>query len=87
MHNACMSIIQVRDVPDEVQAELFRRAKAASQSLTQYVRTLLIAEASRPDIFAIWENAAKRARQAGSEYSFEDVTSDVREFRERGRTL
>jgi antitoxin FitA len=80
-----MSIIQIRDVPDDVQAELARRAAAASQSLTQYVRELLVTEVSKPDIASIWDKAAKRARLAGSEYSFEDVTSDVREFRERGR--
>jgi hypothetical protein len=80
-----MTNMQIRDVPPDVRDEFVRRAQAARQSLQQYMLTLLIAEARRPDIFTIWDRAGKRAQEAGSEYSFEDVTSDVRELRERGR--
>jgi hypothetical protein len=80
-----MKTMQIRDVPDEVRDEFARRALAARQSLQQYMLGLLIAEARRQDVAGIWARAEKRARLAGSEYGFADVTSDVREFRERGR--
>jgi predicted dehydrogenase len=80
-----MTNMSIRDVPADVRDELVRRARANRQSLQQYLLALVTAEVRRPDIFAIWDRAGKRARAAGSEYSFADVTSDVRELRERGR--
>jgi hypothetical protein len=85
MHNACMTTIQIRDVPDDVRDELARRAQSAHQSLQQYMLSMLIAEARKQDVASIWERAANRARLAGSECGFQDVSTDVREFRERGR--
>lgn len=40
--------IQVRDVPEEVHRTLKARAAASGQSLTEYVRGLLVRAAQRP---------------------------------------
>jgi len=40
--------LQVRDLPDDVHAALAARAAAARESLSDYVRSLLIPIASRP---------------------------------------
>jgi plasmid stability protein len=42
-----MPSIQIKNVPDETHAVLRARAAAAHQSLQEYLRTLLIEEASR----------------------------------------
>lgn len=83
MQNACMAIIQVRDVPDDVQAELVRRARAAGQSLQQYLRGLLIAQARRPDPASFWEAMGERARESGSSYPVAEAVADVRAMRDR----
>jgi plasmid stability protein len=49
--------ITVRNVPDEVRAELAARAARAGKSLQEYVRGMLIESAARPpadDIIARW---------------------------------
>jgi len=43
-----MPSVRVKDVPDDVHAVLRQRAAAAHQSLQEYLRSRLIAEASRP---------------------------------------
>ncbi|MEX2235919.1 MAG: hypothetical protein WEB00_00085 [Dehalococcoidia bacterium] len=40
-------ILQVRDLPDEVHAELVRRAKQEHYSLSRYVGEILVRETSR----------------------------------------
>jgi hypothetical protein len=85
MQDEGMVIMQVRDVPDEVQAELVRRAKASQQSLQQYMRNLLIAQVRRPDASEIWARAGERARQEGSVYDLADAVDDVRAIREEDR--
>ena len=50
-----MPSVQVEDVPDETHAVLRRRAAAAHQSLQEYLRARLIADAARPtseEVFA-----------------------------------
>lgn len=41
-------MIQVRNVPDELHAELTRRAKATRMTLTDYVERILAREVARP---------------------------------------
>ncbi|MGH3656232.1 MAG: FitA-like ribbon-helix-helix domain-containing protein [Micromonosporaceae bacterium] len=43
-----MAILQVRDVPDDVMAELRQRAKNEGVSLSAYVRGLLIQDVGQP---------------------------------------
>jgi hypothetical protein len=49
-HSGAMPSIQVKDVPPETHAVLRRRAAAAHQSLQEYLRARLIAEAASPTI-------------------------------------
>ena len=42
-------MIQVRDVPDELHAELTRRARARGQTLTSYIQEILEREVEHPD--------------------------------------
>jgi plasmid stability protein len=75
--------IQVRDVPDDVQAELVRRAKAAGQSLQQYLRALLIAAAGRPDPNEYWAQLGERLRRSGgANFTGEELAEVIRAMRE-----
>jgi hypothetical protein len=85
MHYEGMAIIQIRDVPDDVQAELVRRAREAQQSLQQYMRSLLIAQTRRPDASQIWSRVAERARREGGVYELADAVEDVRAIRDEDR--
>ena len=42
-------MIQVRNVPDRLHKELVRRARARSQTLTDYIQEILEREVARPD--------------------------------------
>lgn len=58
--------ITVRDVPDDVSAELAARAARSGRSLQEYLKAHLIAFAAKPDIES-WVadvRAAKAAMQA-----------------------
>jgi hypothetical protein len=55
------SILQVRDVPQEVLARLRERASAQGVSLSQYVRDLLADDAERPAIAEVVERIEDRA--------------------------
>jgi plasmid stability protein len=83
MQNTCMAIIQVRDVPDDVQAELVRRAKAAGQSLQQYLRAMLVTQARRPEPSEFWSDVGRRAHESGASYELAEAADDVRAMRER----
>jgi plasmid stability protein len=74
--------IQVRDVPDDVQAEFVRRAKRANQSLQQYLRSLLVQQARRPDPSAFWAEVGQRVREDSGVYEISDAVDDVRSLRE-----
>jgi plasmid stability protein len=56
-----MPSVQIKDVPDEVHAVLRRRAAAAHQSLQEYLRAHLIAEAARPTLEEVLDRAGGRA--------------------------
>ena len=53
-------MIQVRNVPDRLHAELVRRARAANQSLTDYVQALLEREVARPPVAELLERIGRR---------------------------
>ena len=72
--------MQIKDVPEETHAVLRRRAAAAHQSLQQYLRSRLIAEAKRPSIDEVLERAGGRA---GGSVPFKSATKHVRD--DRGR--
>lgn len=66
-------IIQVRDVPGEEVAVLRARADSRSMSLSSYLRELIHAETSRPDMAEILGRIATRS-------SIEAESDDIRSF-------
>jgi hypothetical protein len=78
--NGAMPSIQIKDVPAETHAVLRRRALAAHQSLQEYLRSKLIAEASRPTLDEIFERVGARS---GGSVSFRDAARAVRDGRAR----
>ncbi len=53
-------MLQVRDVPDDVHAELRRRAAAAGMSLSDFTRQELSRLARRPSLEELLHRAARR---------------------------
>ena len=56
-----MPNIQIKDVPEDTHVILRQRAGAAHQSLQEYLRSRLIAEASRPTVDEVLARAGGRA--------------------------
>jgi antitoxin FitA len=56
-----MPSVQIKNVPDDIHAVLRQRAAAAHQSLQEYLRSRLIAEASRPTLDELLDRAAGRS--------------------------
>ena len=75
-----MPSIQIKDVPEETHAVLRRRAAAAHQSLQEYLRSRLIAEASGPTVEEILDRAGGRA---GGSVPFSAANKVLREDRDR----
>jgi plasmid stability protein len=72
------TVVQVRDVPEEVVATLKARADSRGQSLAAYLRDLLTQEAAMPPVEAVMADIA--AREPVS-YTI----SDLRSFAQDGR--
>ncbi len=60
LHTASMPNLLVRDLPDEVHAELQRRAQRHGQSLQQYLTDQLRQLVARPEIDEVLERIARR---------------------------
>jgi antitoxin FitA len=75
-----MPSIQVKDVPPETHAVLRRRAAEAHQSLQEYLRARLIAEAASPTLEEILDRAGGRA---GGSVSFQTAVEALRDDRDR----
>lgn len=73
--NGAMPSIQIKDVPEETHAVLRRRAALAHQSLQEYLRSRLIAEAAAPTLDEVLERAGGRA---GGSVPFSDAVDDLR---------
>lgn len=54
------TLVQVRDVPDDVHRTLKSRAAAAGVSLSEYLRTVLERDAARPTPAELAERIATR---------------------------
>lgn len=65
-HNGAMPSVQIKDVPEETHAVLRRRAAEAGQSLQEYLRARLVAEAGRPTVDEVLRRAGGRAGGAVS---------------------
>jgi hypothetical protein len=55
-----MPSVQIKDVPPETHAVLVRRAAAAHQSLQEYLRSRLIADAAAPTMEEVLARAQSR---------------------------
>lgn len=73
-----MPSVQIKDVPEATHAVLRQRAATAHQSLQEYLRERLIAEASRPTLDEVLQRAGGRA---GGRVSFEDAAEALRSDR------
>jgi antitoxin FitA len=56
-----MVSVQIKDVPAQTHAVLRQRAAAAHQSLQEYLRARLIAEAAQPTLEEILDRAGGRS--------------------------
>lgn len=74
------SLVQVRDVPEDVHRKLKARAASSGVSLSEYVRTLLRNAASRPTP----EELSSRVRARGAVALSEPSERSVRRLRNRG---
>ena len=75
-----MPSVQIKDVPDDTHRILRERAARAHQSLQEYLRSRLIAEASQPTLDEVLDRAAGRT---GSKVSYASAVADLREDRDR----
>ncbi len=67
-------MLQVRDVPDDVHAELRRRASAAGMSLSDFARQELAQVVRRPSLADLLDRAARRN---GDPMTFSDARQAV----------
>jgi antitoxin FitA len=75
-----MPSVQIKNVPEDTHAVLRRRAAAAHQSLQEYLRSRLIAEADTPTV----DEVLIRVRDwTGGSLSFDAATEALREDRDR----
>lgn len=71
------SLLQIRDVPDELRRVLKARAAARGQSLNSFLLEVLSRELSRPSVAEVLDRAAARAEQSTG-----SAAEDIREARE-----
>lgn len=60
------SLLQIRNVPDEVRRALKARAAARGESLNGYLLDLVSREVERPTTAEVLDRAARRAEHAGA---------------------
>ncbi|HEY2181479.1 MAG TPA: hypothetical protein VGH09_07400 [Solirubrobacteraceae bacterium] len=73
-------LVQIREVPDDVHATLKSRAVLSGVSLSEYLRTVLEREASRPTP----EELSARIRARGTPAQREASEDTVRRLRDHG---
>jgi len=59
-----MSLLQIRDVPDETRRALKARAAADGRSLNAYLLDLLRRDVARPSVSEVLQRAARRAERS-----------------------
>ncbi|MGH8960075.1 MAG: FitA-like ribbon-helix-helix domain-containing protein [Jatrophihabitantaceae bacterium] len=75
-----MPSVQIKDVPEDTHAVLRQRAAAAHQSLQEYLRARLIAEAAQPTLEEVLDRAGGRS---GGSVSLKVAVAALREDRAR----
>lgn len=86
MHNGCMALIQIRDVPEPVRNEIARKAAVAGQSMQAYLLAELTKLAERPSMAEIVTRAQARAAATRSTVTLEDAVAAVRTVRDRSES-
>jgi len=74
-----MPSVQIKDVPDDVHAELRRRADNAGKSLQEYLLGWLTEEARTPSLADMLERVSRRR---GGRFSLQDAADAVRAERD-----
>ncbi|MGY2084498.1 FitA-like ribbon-helix-helix domain-containing protein [Blastococcus sp. SYSU DS0539] len=59
------SLLQIRDVPDDVRRALKERAAAQGESLNRYLLDVLTREVAQPTVREVLDRAARRAGRGG----------------------
>jgi hypothetical protein len=75
-----MATIQVKNVPEEAHQVLRRRAGEANQSLQEYLRSRLIADASQPTLDEVLDRIGHRS---DGHAPLGDTATIVRDDRDR----
>lgn len=82
MQNACMTVITIRNVPEELNEALKARAKEQGQSLQQFVLRQLELAGSSPALNQQrWADFIARTPKVNLDISREEVVRFVREGR------
>jgi hypothetical protein len=76
-----MPSVQIKSVPEDVHAEVRRRAEMAGKSLQEYLLGRLVEEARRPSLDDLLDRAG---RHKGGHVSFRFASEAVREDRDVG---
>jgi antitoxin FitA len=79
---AAVASILIRDVPDEVRAELAARAARKGQSMQEFLKAALVGMVAKPDI-ETWVEQVERhlAEREGPGATAEEIVADIREMR------
>jgi antitoxin FitA len=79
---ASMASILIRDVPDEVRAELAARAARKGQSMQEFLKATLVEMVEKPDI-ETWVAQVRRHREEAGDsgVSAEEIVANLREVR------
>ena len=75
-----MPSVQIKDVPEDTHRVLRERAARAHQSLQEYLRSRLIADADQPTLEEVFDRIAARR---GGRVSFKAAADHVRAERDR----
>ncbi|MGB3185895.1 MAG: hypothetical protein WBG36_09775 [Ornithinimicrobium sp.] len=75
-----MPSVQIKDVPESTHAVLRQRAAAAHQSLQEYLRSRLVAEASQPTLDEVLNRVSRRS---GGSVTLKDAVTTLQEERAR----
>jgi plasmid stability protein len=78
-----VAAILIRDVPDEVRAELAARAAKNGQSMQEFLRGTLIEMTAKPTVEEVLERVrARKARPDFKGLTTDEIVKDLREMRE-----
>lgn len=82
-----MPSIEIRDLSEDTYEALERLAFASGQSVSQYVRALVLRETRHHSGMFAFASPADPARQRRTQQAFGESAADSRETRERWRDL